>query len=57
MKYFVTLNWDFTEYLFGGMPQFKYINFNFSVIICAIYFLIMVITSFLVFKKKNIKNI
>jgi len=57
MKYFVTLNWDFTDYLFGGSSSFKYTNLKFSVIICIVYFLVMVITSFIVFKHKNIKNI
>ena len=57
LKYFVTLNWDFNAYLFGGMSEFKFTNFPFSLIVCIIYFLIMVITMFIVFKKKNIKNI
>ncbi len=57
MRYFVTLNWDFSDYLFGGVSQFKYTNFNFSLIICLIYFIVMVLASFIIFKKKNIKNI
>lgn len=57
MRYFVTLNWDFSDYLFGGVSQFKYTNFNFSLIICLIYFIAMLIISFVIFKKKNIKNI
>lgn len=56
MRYFVTLNWDFSDYLYGGVSQFKYTNLKFSVIICLIYFIVMVITSFIVFKNKNIKN-
>ncbi len=57
MRYFVTLNWDFTDYLYGGSSYFKYTNLKFSVLICLIYFVIMIITSFIVFNKKNIKNI
>lgn len=57
MRYFITLNWDFTDYLFGGISQFKYTNLNFSIIVCLIYFLMMIIASFIVFKNKNIKNI
>ena len=57
MRYFVTLNWDFSDYLFGGSSQFKYTNFNFSLIICLIYFIIMVLIAFIIFKRKNIKNI
>lgn len=57
MKYWVTLNWDFNIYLFGGLSNFKYVNFPLSVIVCLVYLFIMIIVSFLVFKKKNIKNI
>lgn len=55
--YFVTPNWDFTERLFGGLPTFEGLSIPFSIIICLVYFLIMVITMFTVFKKRNIKNI
>ncbi len=57
MKYWVTLNWDFDGYLFGQLPAFKYVNLNLSIITCIVYFLVMIIVSFIVFKKKNIKNI
>jgi len=57
LKYIVMLNWDFTCYLFGGSSPYKGITLPFSVIICIIYLLIMLIISFIVFKKRNIKNI
>lgn len=57
MRYFVSLNWNFKETLFGNLPQFQYINFNFSAIICLIYLAIMLFVTFLIFKRKNIKNI
>lgn len=57
MKFFITPNWDLTQYLFGKLPQFEYVNFNFSVLICIIYFVLMIIPTFIVFKKKNIKNV
>ena len=57
LKYFVTLNWDFSQYLFGGMPLMEGLTPIFSGIICIIYFLIMIIPTFIIFKKKNIKNI
>ena len=56
LKYFVTTNWDFNYYLFGGTSPYK-IGLTHAIIVCIIYFLIMVITSFVVFNKKNIKNI
>ena len=57
LKYFVTLNWDFTQYLYGGMPLMQGLTPIFSAIICIAYFLIMVIPTFIIFKNKNIKNI
>ena len=55
--YFVTPNWDFTYYLFGGTPLFKELTVPFSLIVCLVYFLIMVVVSCIVFKKRDIKNI
>ncbi len=57
LMYFVTPNWDLSIFLFGKMPQFEPISLSFSIVICAIYFIIMVVTSTIVFKKRNIKNI
>lgn len=57
LKYFVTLNWNFTNYLYGGVNSFPTLSIPFSILICTIYFLIMIITAFIVFNKRNIKNI
>ena len=57
LTFFVTLNWDFTQYLFGHLPDYEGLTIPFSLIICLIYFMIMIITSIVTFKKKNIKNI
>lgn len=57
MKFFITPNWDLTEYLFGRLPEFEFVNFNFSVAICVVYLILMIIPTFIVFKKKNIKNV
>lgn len=57
LKYFVTLNWNFTNYLYGGVNSFPTLSIPFLILICAIYFLIMIITAFIVFNKRNIKNI
>lgn len=56
LKYFVTTNWDFNVYLFGGTSPYG-TSLTHAIIVCIVYFLIMVITSFVVFNKKNIKNI
>ena len=57
IKYFVTPNWDLTSRLFGGLPEFEGLTNIFSMIVCLVYFAIMIILSFTFFKKKNIKNI
>ena len=57
VKYFVTPNWDLSQYLFGGMPLFKGISIEFSILISIIYFVIMIGISIEVFKRRNIKNV
>lgn len=57
LKYFVTPNWDFSQYLYGALPQMKGITLGFSVCICLAYFIVMMALSIWNFKEKNIKNI
>lgn len=57
LKFFVTPNWDLTQYFFGGLPTFQGLTPIFSGIIIVLYMLIMLIPTFIIFKKKNIKNI
>jgi ABC-2 type transport system permease protein len=57
MKYFITLNLDFSQYMFGAKPEFRYINFTHSLIVYIVYVLLILIPTFIVFKKKNIRNI
>lgn len=57
IKYFVTPNWNLTEYLWGGIPTFEGITLSFSLVIIAIYMVIMLVPTFIIFQKKNIKNI
>ncbi len=57
MKFFVSLNWNFEEYLFGNLPKMEGMTVGFSIVICMLYFVVMLIPTFIVFKKKNIKNI
>lgn len=56
LQYFVTTNWEFNYYLFGGTNPYGP-SLTHAIIVCLVYFLIMIVTSFIVFKKKNIKNI
>lgn len=57
LKFFVTPNWDLTQYLFGGLPEFEGLTPIFSIAIIVAYMLIMLVPTFMLFKKKNIKNI
>lgn len=57
LKFFVTPNWDLTQYLFGGLPDFEGLTPVFSIAIIIVYMLIMLVPTFIIFKKKNIKNI
>ena len=57
LEYFVTMNWDLSQYLFGNLPNMEGMTMSFSIITCIVYFLIMVIPTWIIFKKKNIKNI
>ena len=57
LKYFVTPNWDFTQYFYGKLPLLKGLTVPFSIAICIIYFAIMLIVSFTIFRKRNIKNV
>ena len=57
MKYLVNLNWNLQSYLFGNLNKIPYIDLKFSIIILLVYFIIMGILSYILFKNKNIKNI
>ena len=57
MKYFVTMNWDLSGYLFGSLPLMEGMTMGFSIVMCFIYLFAMLIPTFIIFKKKNIKNI
>ena len=56
LSFFPTMCWDFSEYLFGGIPYFEYSNMVVSIIVSATIYLILIILSFIVFKNKDIKN-
>ena len=57
MKFFVTMNWDLSGYMFGNLPLMEGMTMLFSIIMCFIYLFAMLIPTFIIFKKKNIKNI
>ncbi len=56
-KYFVTLNWDLNQFLYGRLYAFEGMTLMSALIISIIYFLVMLLPTLLYFNKKNIKNI
>ena len=56
-KYFLTIHWDFRDYLFGGLGKFKDIDFKISFFVYLGYLVVFMVVIFGVFKRKNIKNI
>ena len=57
LKFFPTLNWDLTEFLFGKLPSYEYTNLKFAILMNVMYLVIMLAISFMSFKKRQIKNI
>ncbi len=56
LDYFVTTNWNFQTFLFGGSSPFE-LSLSHSIIVCLIYLVIMIAVSFIWFNKKDIKNV
>ncbi|MEE3342935.1 MAG: ABC transporter permease [Bacilli bacterium] len=57
MRLSITMNWNFKEYLFGGLSTFKYLDFKKSLLIFIIYDIITIGIMLISFARKNIKNI
>ena len=49
-------NWDFSIYVFGKLPKIEGMNIEISMIICLVYYLILLIPTFIWFKNGDIKN-
>ncbi len=57
VKYVIFFNWDFTPYIFNNRPPIDGLNLNFSIVTCLVYLLIMLIPTFIIFKRKDINNV
>lgn len=55
-KYFITNNWDFSTYLFGNFSEIPGINLEFSIVVYAIYFILLIAASIKIFSNKEINN-
>ncbi len=57
LKYFITPNWELSQFFYGRLPNMQGTSLLFAITLCIGYFSIMIIPAFMTFKKKNIKNI
>ena len=54
-RYLINIHWDLSIYLYGRtIPN---MNFNTSILLCIIYFIIIFVSLLVIFDKKDIKNI
>ena len=56
LKYFITLHWDFTTYLYGGQNLYSSLSLTDSIIVYLVFFIVIGIIAIYVFKRKNITN-
>lgn len=56
LKYIVCFNWNFTPYIFNQKPMIKGINLNLSIMVCLITLLVVLVPTFIIFKRKDISN-
>lgn len=54
---FPTLNWDFSQFLFGKLPEYEFTSLGFATGVCICYWVIMVAAGWFAFNKKEIKNV
>lgn len=54
---FPTLNWDFSQFLFGRLPAYEFTSLGFAVCVCVVYWAIMVSVAWITFRKREIKNV
>ncbi len=57
LKIVPTLNWDLTQYAYGKLPTVEGMTLGFSILICAITIISLLVITFENFARKNIKNV
>ena len=57
LKYFININWNFEDYLFGRKNMIVGLDFSFSLVVWISYFIVIMFITIVNFKKKNIRNI
>ncbi len=57
IRFIPTLNWDLTQYAYGSLPPIQGMTLGFSIAICAITIIAILVTTFESFVRKDIKNV
>ena len=57
LKYFINVNWQFHNYLFGQINEIEGVDLKFSLIVWNMYFVLILMFTYLNFKRKNIRNV
>ncbi len=57
LRYMFSLNWDFSNYLFGGISNFRYLSFKNSLLIYGFYVIIILTMMIIIFRNKDVKNV
>ena len=56
ISYLPLVNWDFSEYLFGGISACKYMSLTKSLVISIITIVVLFICTMIIYRHKDIKN-
>ena len=56
ISYIPLVNWDFTQYLFGGISECKYLYLTKSLVISLVTIFVLTVLTLVIFKRKDIKN-
>lgn len=51
-----TTNWDFSDYLFGRLSEYPVLNFKYSLTICLLYTIVIIVPAYIIFRSRDIKN-
>lgn len=57
IKYIFCFNWDLTPYIFNYSPSIKGVSMIFSIVVCVVYLLLLLVPTFILFKRKDITNV
>ena len=50
------IHWDFSSYLFGGLHWYEFASFELSLMVVLITIIIILILTYILFNRKDIKN-